>query len=221
MARDIRDADDEIDLVALVLLFWGHRGKFATLAMIGLVLGLAFTYQHAPRYVTDFKVAIGHPIYSEELLVGSLGMQRLLDKGVLDPVSLPRLTYQKKSATFQVVTDTPDIRALMQDQIRQILAETLSLQQALALKAQSYDDSQVILRNPNGKVSLSNRDIGNIDVNTVLDQLHLTFSPTEALYPYPTKHGALGLLAGLFLAGCWVLVSLFTQALREKPSSGR
>ena len=35
MARDIRDADDEIDLVALVLLFWGHRGKFAALAVTG------------------------------------------------------------------------------------------------------------------------------------------------------------------------------------------
>ena len=221
MARDIRDADDEIDLVALVLLFWGHRGKFAALGIAGLVLGLAFTYQHAPRYVTDFKVALGHPIYSEALLVGSTGMQRLLDEGALDPASLPRLTYQKKLATFRVVTENPDVRALMQDQIRTILAEALSLQQALALKAQSYDNSQVILSNPGGKVVMRNQDIGNIEINTVLDPLHLTFSPTQALYPYPTKHGALGLLAGLFLAGCWVLVSLFTQALREKPSSGR
>lgn len=221
MARDIRDADDEIDLVALVLLFWGHRGKFAALAMTGLVLGLAFTYQHAPRYATDFKVALGHPIYSQALLVESTGLQRLLDEGALNPDALPRLTYQKKSATFRVVAENPDVRALMQDQIRQILADALTQQQALALKAQSYDNSQVILSNPGGKVVLSNRDIGNIEINPVLDRMHLTYSPTQALYPYPTKHGALGLLAGLFLAGCWVLVSLFTQALREKSSSGR
>jgi len=221
MAREGKDFDDEIDLVALGLLFWGHRGKFAALGIAGLILGLAFTYQHAPRYTTDFKVALGHPIYSEALLVGSTGMQRLLDEGALDPASLPRLTYQKKSATFRVVTENPDVRALMQDQIRQILADALTQQQALALKAQSYDNSQVILSNPGGKVVLSNRDIGNIEINPVLDRLHLTFSPTQALYPYPTKHGALGLLAGLFLAGCWVLVSLFTQALREKSSSGR
>ena len=77
------------------------------------------------------------------------------------------------------------------------------------------------MSNPAGKVILSNRDIGNIEINTVLDRLHLTFSPTQALYPYPTKHGALGLLAGLFLAGCWVLVSLFAKALRESLASRR
>ena len=65
MAPEGRDVDDEIDLVALVLLFWGHRGKFAALAVTGMILGLAFTYQHAPRYATDFKVALGHPMYSE------------------------------------------------------------------------------------------------------------------------------------------------------------
>ena len=80
MAREGKDFDDEIDLVALVLLFWGYRGKFAALGIAGLILGLAFTYQHAPRYATDFKVALGHPIYSEALLVGSTGMQRLLDE---------------------------------------------------------------------------------------------------------------------------------------------
>ena len=92
MAREGKDFDDEIDLMALVLLFWGHRGKFAALGIAGLVLGLAFTYQHAPRYTTDFKVVLGHPIYSEALLVESTGMQRLLDEGALNPNDLPRLT---------------------------------------------------------------------------------------------------------------------------------
>ena len=221
MAREGKDFDDEIDLMALVLLFWGHRGKFAALAIAGLVLGLAFTYQHTPRSATDFKVSLGHPIYSEALLVGSTGMQRLLDEGALNPGALPRLTYQKKSSTFRVVTENLRVPAAMQDQFRAILGESLSLQQALALNAQSYANSQVILSNPDGRVVLSNRDIGNIDVNAVLDNLHLTFSPTQALYPHPTKHGALGLLAGLFLAGCWVLVSLFAKALRESLASRR
>ena len=47
----------------------------------------------------------GTPFIAEALLVGSTGMQRLLDEGALDPASLPRLTYQKKSATFRVVTE--------------------------------------------------------------------------------------------------------------------
>ena len=220
MAREGKDFDDEIDLVALVLLFWGHRGKFAALGIAGLVLGLAFTYQHAPYYVTDFKVALGHPIYNEALLMESTGMQKLLNDGALNPASLPRLTYQNKTATFQLVTNTTDIRAPTSAQIRAILTESLALQQVLALGAESYKDKQVII-NTTRTLVLSNRDLGNIDVNSVLAHLQISFGETQSPYPDPMKHGARGLLAGLFLAGCLMLVSLFAKALRESLAPRR
>ena len=64
MAKNTRSYDDEIDLIELVQVFLTHKTKYILLGLVGLMLGLVFTFQHEPRFETKFKVHVGHPAFS-------------------------------------------------------------------------------------------------------------------------------------------------------------
>ena len=64
MANNTRSYDDEIDLIELVQVFLSHKTKYIVLGIIGLILGLVYTFQHEPRFETQFKVHVGHPAFT-------------------------------------------------------------------------------------------------------------------------------------------------------------
>ena len=53
-------------------------------------------------------------------------------------------------------------------------------------------------------------------IDDILMELSITFGPTIKIQPNPKNSGFFGMFAGLLLAGCWVVLSLFYRAIQKK-----
>jgi len=99
MAKNTPAYDDEIDLIELVQVFITYKTKYMLLGLVGLTLGLIYTFQHEPRFEMEFKVHVGHPAFSNQFLTKSSAVQALLDeselnkKTCLTTVSTKKLNY--------------------------------------------------------------------------------------------------------------------------------
>ena len=223
MVKHKEQYDDDIDLLELFLIFWKYKTTFASLMVIGLILGLAFTYQQVPRYETEFNVIVGHPAYKPSLLSSSSSLQDLLSQAELSPAKMPRfVTRQSKnteSISFQVQSHSPDVHEEIRMRFKKIIATKLEQQKNLILIDRvktgihrNLDDIDSILHYTA---------IAESSVEDILKEFQVTFGPTKTVQPNPRMYGIFGIFAGLLLAGCWVVLSLFYRAIQKKDSLKR
>ena len=102
MAKTTPISDDEIELIELIQIFLIHKAKFVLLGVVGLLLGLGYSYQHEPRYETQFKVIVAHPAFKTNNLINSATIQELLNTSELNRGKLPNYSYSKKNKLFFV-----------------------------------------------------------------------------------------------------------------------
>ena len=113
MAKNTPNCDDEIDLIELIEVFLTHKTKFVLLGTVGLLLGLGYSYQHEPRYETQFKVVIGYPAFTTNNLIDSTSIQALLNTSELNRGKLPNYSYNKKKNVFVVVTKGGEVQNMV------------------------------------------------------------------------------------------------------------
>ena len=123
MNKPIATHDDEIDLIELLLLFWSHRLKYLSLGLVGLAVGLVFTYQQVPRFTTDFMFTLNHPIITNDILMASTEIQRVLNRSELNQDVLPHLSFNKRTDVFTIISAAPAIEAMITAQFRDALAK--------------------------------------------------------------------------------------------------
>jgi hypothetical protein len=105
MLKNKKQNEDDIQLIELFMIFWKYKITFALLMVIGLILGVAFSYQHVTRYETLLNVILGHPAYKDSLLVSSSDLKNLLSQEELNPGKMPRFSIQNsKASTANMVT---------------------------------------------------------------------------------------------------------------------
>jgi len=212
--------DDEIDLIDLILLFFSHKGKFILLGLLGLILGLAYTYQLEPRYETQFKIQLNHIFFDDASLMKSSNIQELLNKSKLNPKLFPNYTYDKKNDLFLVVTEERDVQPMVTETLVSGLKNTLSNLKTIAASLKGFDNRPVILEN-NNNLSWTNEDVARLDLDEVVKNLKVSFSETKLLNPSPLRHGAVGLLIGLVLALCWMITSITIRQIALKKTGNR
>ena len=60
--------NDEINLFDIINVIIKHKKKYL-IGLVGLTLGLIFTYTHQPLYSTLFKITVAHPVMKTEIFL--------------------------------------------------------------------------------------------------------------------------------------------------------
>jgi len=217
MAKNTPSYDDEIDLIELVQVFISHRTKYILLGLAGLILGVVFTFQHEPRFETEFKIHVGHPAFANEFLTGSSVVQALLDESELNKKKLPHYSFNKKTELFTVKTSTESVSQLVSDVLTNALQQEVAKLKSVASSFEGFDNKPVILNNDNDKnLTWTNKDIAKINTDQVIQSLKVSFSDPKTLDPKPLKHGVIGLFIGLMTAFVWMLVVVINRQLEAR-----
>lgn len=205
--------DDEIDLIELIQIFWHHRIKFIVIALLGLILGLMFTFTHEPEYTTDFSFTLGHPIVNDDVLSRSSLLQKKLNDSTLNPAIYPKYSY-KKNGIYTIKMDIAEARATIESLLIEGLSQEVNQIKLVASMAQEVAASkQVIIINGNqnndiGLINFTNADLANLNVQDVISSLKISFSKTKSSYPNPFKHGLIGIFSGVVLGFMWIILAI-------------
>jgi ribosomal protein L17 len=205
--------DDDIDLIELILIFWQHRIKFIVMGLLGLILGLSFTYSHEPVFSTDFKFSLGHPIINDSILDDSRELKSRLNDSELNKGKLPHYSFNKKTRIYTVKSNTAEIQGTVEPLIRTALANELNRIRTIAATVKGYSENQFIINADKSTIKFSNQDIANLNTDEVLDYLKISFSETESIYPHPFKHGLIGVFIGLILGFVWMILTILIGKL--------
>jgi len=220
MAKNTSTNDDEIDLIELIQIFLTHKAKFIILGIVGLSLGLAYTFQHEPRYETDFKVIVGHPAFSSSFLINSAGVQEILNTSELNEKTLPNYSFNKKTQLFKVTTSTDNSSQGITDLLTEALMQELDILKKIAGSFEGFDNKPVILNNNNNNnnnnLTWTNKDVAKINPEQVAQSIKVIFGAPKVLYPKPLKHGVIGIFVGLILAFLWMMADILMRQLKKK-----
>ena len=217
MTKNTRSYDDEIDLIELVQIFLTHKTKYILLGLVGLMLGLVFTFQHEPRFETQFKVHVGHPAFSNQFLIRSSAVQALLDESELNKKKLPHYSFNKKTELFTVKTATEGAPQVVSEVFSNAMQQEIVKLKSIATSFEGFDNKPVILNNNNNNNNLTwtNKDIAKLNPDQVVQSLKISFSEPKILYPKPGKHGVIGIFVGLVLAFLWMVAAILTRQLKS------
>ncbi|MDC6486951.1 Wzz/FepE/Etk N-terminal domain-containing protein [Methylophilaceae bacterium] len=225
MAKNTRSYDDEIDLIQLIQVFLTHKMKYIVLGIVGLILGLVYTFQHEPRFETQFKVHVGHPAFSNEFLTKSSAVQELLNASELNQNILPRYQFNEKTNLFTVTTEAQAATEVVTELFTEALKQELMQLKQVAESFEGFDNKPVILNNNNNNddnnnnnnVTWTNQDMAKLNIEQVVQTLKISFSEPKVLYPQPFKHGAIGIFVGLLLGFVWMMsVIVIRELSRQK-----
>jgi len=216
MAKNIRSYDDEIDLIELIQLFLTHKMKYIVLGIVSLILGLVYTFQHEPRFETEFKIHVGHPAFTNEFLIYSSAVQELLNASELNQNILPHYQFNQKTDLFTVTTEVEAATEVVNEVFNGAMRQELMQLKEVAGSFEGFDNKPVILNN-NNNMTWTNQDMAKLNPDQVIQSLKISFSEPKALYPQPFKHGAIGIFVGLLLGFVWMLsIILISELSRHK-----
>jgi len=217
MAKNRRSYDDEIDLIELVQVFLTHKTKYILLGLVGLILGVAFTYQHEPRFETKFKIHVGHPVFTTQFFISSSAMQTLLNESALNEKNLPNYSFNNKTKLFTVTTSTEDASQLVSEVFTNAMQLELKKLKSVASNFEGFDNKPVILNNnKNNNLTWTNKDIAKLNIEEVIQSLVISFGKPKVLYPKPLKHGVIGIVIGLVLAFFWMMADILIRQFKKK-----
>jgi len=224
MVQHKKQHDDEIDLIELFLIFWKHKIVFASLMVIGLVLGLAISSQKTNVYMTKFHVVLGHPGYDSSMLMFSTDFQTLLRHHSLYPNELPSIRHitheTTKNSAFEVKSSSPDVQEEIKMNFTEMIAKELERQKYMA--EISKKAKMTYIRDSNNRmsdrvfISGLTEYISQTPTTEILKELRIVFGPTIKIQPNVFKYGFYGIFVGLFFSMCWIALSGFYQAIQKK-----
>ena len=219
MAKNTRSYDDELDLIELIQVFLTHKMKYIALGIVGLILGLVYTFQHGPRFETEFKIHVGHPAFTNAFLIQSSAVQELLNASELNPNILPRYQFNQKTTLFTVTTEVKAATEVVNEVFNVAMRQELKHLKEVAQSFEGFDNKPVILNNNNNNnnnnLTWTNKDIAKLNPDQVIQSLKISFSESRVQYPNPFKHGVIGIFVGLVLAFLWMVAAILTRQLKS------
>ena len=215
MAKTTPTSGDEINLIEIIEVFLTHKTKFILLGVVGLLLGLGYSYQYEPRYETQFKVVVGHPAFTTNNLINSTSIQALLNSSELNRGQFPNYSYNKKEKVFTVVTKGGEVQNMVTETFENALKEHVVKIKQQAQDFKGFDDNQVIVNNRVG-LQFNNQDLAKLNSDQVMSSLNLSFGSPKVLSPNPKKYGVNGIFVGLVLAFLWMMADILMRQLKKK-----
>ena len=200
--------NNEIDLVELVQIFWLHRIKFIVMGLLGLILGLSFTFNHEPVYTTDFKFSFGHPYFDESYIYNLLLVKSKLAYSELNKSTLPNYRFNSKNGVFTIKSKTAENEATIELFLKDAVVFDLEQLKKIAESSEGYEKKQIISNESHSQlINFTNQDIAKLNINDLLDNIKINLSETKAIYPNPFKHGLIGFFIGLILGFVWMILA--------------
>jgi len=219
MAKNTTTSDNEIDLIELIQVFITHKAKFIILSIVGLSLGLVYTFQNELRYETNFKVTVGNPAFSNSFLIDSAAMQEILNISELNKKTIPNYSFDKKTKLFSVITATDDVSQRVTDLLTEAMRQELDILKKIAGSFEGFDKNQVMLNNNNNNnnnLTWTNQDIAKLNTEQIAQSVKVSFSEAKVLSPNPRKYGVIGIFIGLILAFLWMMAVILVRQLKKK-----
>lgn len=213
--------DDELDIIELIQTCWRHKIKFVTAGLLGLCLGLVFTFQHDPRYSTNFSFTLGHPMFSKDFLLDSSLIQKLLNDSAFNKNVLPRYSLDKRTKIFTIESKKPEVRVDVESLLNEILNNEVEIIKKTAKGFMEYNTSQIIVNLESKKIiNYSNADLLKLDNEAIKSSLQISFSKTKSIYPNPFKHGLVGFIIGLAFGFVWMFIAIIKTKINcIRPSA--
>jgi hypothetical protein len=182
-----------------------------------LLLGLGYSYQHEPRYETQFKVVVGHPVFNFKTnnLINSTSIEALLNRSELNRDKLPNYSYNKKKKIFVVVTKEGGVQNMVTETFENALKQQIVKIKQLGEEFKGFDNNKVIINNKVG-LQFNNQDLTKLDYEKVVSSFKVSFGEPKVLYPKPLKHGFIGIFIGLVLAFFWMMADILMRQLKKK-----
>jgi len=199
--------DDEIDLTELIQIFWQHRIKFIVMGLLGLILGLSFTFIHEPVFLTKFKFSLNHPIIKDSIIYESYEVQKQLNFSELNKDILPHYSLNNRTNVYTVKSDSAEMQTTIDSLFRTALSNELIKLKNIALSNKGYSENRIIVNN-NEIVKFTNKDIANLNIDEVLNLLIIRYSEIKSIYPHPLMHGSIGVFIGLILGFVWMILAI-------------
>ena len=215
MAKTTPSSGDEINLIEIIEVFLTHKTKFILLGVVGLLLGLGYSYQHEPRYETQFKLVVQHPAFTTNELINSTSIQELINTSELNRDKLPNYSYNKRKKVFVVVTKGGEVQNMVTETFENALKEQVVKIKQQAQDFKGFENNQVIINHKTG-LQFNNQDLAKLNSDQVMNSFNLSFGSPKALYPKPLKHGVIGIFVGLILAFLWMMADILMRQLKKK-----
>ena len=217
--------NDEIDLIKIMNIFTTHKIKYIILALIGFLIGLAYTYkinEQPTKFETIFTIYIAHPAYTTELLMKSASLNQLISDSLLNPDSIPNFKMNNRKRrfhNFSVTTETVLSNVIIEEIFKDIVAKEVSIRKDFAFKLEILNEEPlpIMIDGSKGNFFMSTADHASIEVADVIDSIKFSFSKPNILSPHPLKYSAIGFILGLFLGFLWMLTSILKQLYSGKP----
>lgn len=214
MAKAAPQFNDEIDLIELIQVFWEDRIKYFILAVMGLVIGLVYTYQQEPLYSLNFKAHVGHPGFTTDALINSSGFQTMLNACEVSD-QMPCYTYNKKNNLINVThQQSEELINIISSELSASLFKEADIIIQTAQKFKGQSQYVTIINNGNSNISWTNQELAQLNPDDVVKTLSLSFGDIKTLYPNPIKHGVTGLFVGFIIAFLWMLGSIITKKIK-------
>jgi len=205
--------DDQFDLIELIKIFWHHRIKFIVMALLGLILGLIFTFTHERIFSTDFKFFLGHPIIKNSTIIESSILQGKLNESELNKDILPNYSYDNRKRIYTVKSKTAEIQTNVESLLKNALAyEFAKIKESAS--SRGFSENQLILNaTETSKIIYTREDITNLKLDDILSSFKINFSKTKSMYPLPFKHGLTGVFIGLILGFVWMILAIIISKM--------
>lgn len=222
MVKNTPSLHNEMGLIDLINAFFTHKTKYIILGIIGLILGLVYTFLHEPRIETQFKIRIGHPIFNNEFIFQSSSLHHLLDSSALNQTILPQYKFNERTHLFSVTDSTEPLPEFVTKVFSDALRQDLLHLKQIAANYEGFDDKTNYKNlyydknNYNNFISWTNKDIAKLNIEQVVQSIKISFRDPISHYPNPFKHGVIGLVIGLVLAFGWMMTLIATRELQRQ-----
>lgn len=212
MVSSKKKYDDEIDLIEIFKVLWTHKLKYLILGTIGLMLGLVYDHYKEERFITEFRILVGHPLISSNstLIQNYTLIKKTLNDSELTENLIPKYYYNPRTASFTIISDQYDvngaIKKFAEDAVRFELNIIKGQAQILHNKI-SVLFMEVLENTPHNPYIYTD----SIAEEEVMQTIKISIGKTKIISPDPLKSGVIGVLIGMVLAFFWMLFGLLLK----------
>ena len=219
-----REANDEINLIDLIVLLLKRKILLVTFTILGLIIGVAYTLIHEPRYQTAFTVEMDHPLIHKDFVITSEVKQLIASSQMYGIEGItPHLLYSPSTGKFKITTNNREI----QKTVESLFTDSIKLRIKDLIKTARIVNSDQIdfLSDANENFSpdmllfLIGDEKLNEVANEALGSLKFNYGPTITHHPKERKYGLIGLVIGLIAGILMVILSMLFDTIKSRQNT--
>ena len=217
-------SNDEINLIDLIVILIKKKLLLLMYSITGLIIGVAYTLIHEPRYQTAFTVEMEHPLISKNFVRTSEVKELIASSEMfgVDGVS-PHLSYSASTKKFTITTNNKDIKIIVESLFIDSIKARMEglIKTARIIKSDQIDFLSDVGKKFSPDMLLLLIEDGKLNEvsNEALDNLKFNYGPTITHHPKVKKYGLIGLILGLFAGILMIILSMLFDSIKLRQNT--